>query len=490
MLFNSHEFIFLFFPVVLLVFFLLARSHFRMALAWLTASSLFFYAWWNPPYVFLLVGSVLFNYVVGETLNRHPVRKKAILTAGIAANLLLLGYYKYTLFLVDTWNVLSNDSIKLAPILLPLAISFHTFQQIAYLVDTYRGETKHYRFGDYLFFVVFFPQLIAGPIVRHDEIIPQVAGKKSARFDWKNLCLGLTIFSLGLFKKVAIADHVAVVADRVFGLSGTVALSFTEAWLGALAYTLQIYFDFSAYSDMAIGLALMLGFRFPLNFFSPYQANNIIEFWRRWHITLSRFLRDYLYIPLGGNRFGRARRYANLMMTMLLGGLWHGAGWNFVIWGGLHGAYLTINHAWRGVAAAKMLADNTSWKIVSRLLTFAAVCFAWVFFRATDFTSAMELVKTMLGLNGFTKGFQNISNARHYVYFIFSGILFVFFMPNIYVWMARFKTALPVGHDLRMKLPAWMPWRPTAWWAIGSAACFLAGVLLINKDSPFLYFQF
>ncbi|MBI3757808.1 MAG: MBOAT family protein [Deltaproteobacteria bacterium] len=490
MLFNSHVFIFFFCPIVFSVFFLLARKNFRLGLAWLTASSLFFYSWWNPPYIFLLLGSVIFNYLVGIWLNRYPDRKKPILIVGVTSNLLLLGYYKYTNFLIDTWNTLSGSSVHLASIILPLAISFHTFQQIAYLVDTYRGETKHYRFSDYLFFVVFFPQLIAGPIVKHDEIIPQISGKTSFQFEWWHVCLGLTIFSFGLFKKVVLADYVSVVSDHVFGLSTTTPLSFTEAWLGALAYALQIYFDFSGYSDMAIGLALIVGIRFPMNFFSPYQANNIIDFWRRWHMTLSRFLRDYLYIPLGGNRNGPVRRHANLMITMLLGGLWHGAGWTFVIWGGLHGAYLAINHAWRHLGISRRWESNLVWEMASRLLTFGAVCFAWVFFRSTSFSGALELISSMFGFNGFHATFGHIGSARDYVYFVFWALVFVFFAPNVYVWMERFQPVLSHGFSLRFRVPDWLEWRPAALWAVASAATFLMAVLLINKDSPFLYFQF
>ena len=490
MLFNSHEFIFLFCPTVFFVFFLLARRNYRLGLAWLTAGSLFFYAWWNPPYLILLVGSVIFNYFIGESLNRYQARKKPILTLGIAANLLLLGYYKYTNFLIDTWNILSGSSIHLASILLPLAISFHTFQQIAYLVDTYRGETKHYRFLDYLFFVVFFPQLIAGPIVRHDEIIPQIANKTSFQFEWRYVCLGLTIFSFGLFKKVVLADHVSILSDHIFGLPATTHLSFVEAWLGALAYALQIYFDFSGYSDMAIGLALIVGIRFPMNFFSPYQANNIIDFWRRWHITLSRFLRDYLYIPLGGNRYGPVRRHVNLMLTMFLGGLWHGAAWTFVVWGGLHGGYLIINHVWRHLDISKRWEARLVWRATSRLITFGAVCFAWVFFRSTSFSGAQEIISSMIGFNGFGATFHNIINARHYVYFVFWGVVFVFFIPNVYVWMERFKPVLSGDFNMRMRMPDWLLWRPAPLLAVSSAAIFLAAALLINKESPFLYFQF
>jgi alginate O-acetyltransferase complex protein AlgI len=490
MLFNSHEFIFVFCPVVFAVFFLVAARNFRFSLAWLTGASLFFYAWWNPPYLLLLLVSVLFNYAAGLLLNRVARRRGLLLALAIAANLMLLGYFKYTNFLIGTWNAFSGGAVPFLDILLPLAISFHTFQQIAYLVDTWRGETSHYRFLDYLFFVVFFPQLIAGPIVRHDEIIPQIQQRRAWRPDPADLALGVTIFSFGLFKKVVLADYVAIPADQVFAAAGAQALGFFQAWTGALAYALQIYFDFSAYSDMAVGLALIAGIRFPLNFFSPYQATSIVEFWRRWHMTLSRFLLHYLYVPLGGNRHGRARRYANLMITMLLGGLWHGAAWTFVVWGGLHGAYLAINHAWRATRLAAAWADKRLWRWASVALTFIAVCVAWVFFRAPDFGTAAELLKAMAGLNG-ARGAGALPIAKAHTWAVLAGLLMVFGLPNIYVLMERFRPVLTDLRTLRHAvLPPWAGWRPAAAWALASAAAFCTAALLINKDSPFLYFQF
>jgi D-alanyl-lipoteichoic acid acyltransferase DltB (MBOAT superfamily) len=490
MLFNSHEFIFVFCPAVFAVFFLIAARNFRLALAWLVGASLFFYAWWNPPYLLLLLGSVLFNYAAGLLLSRAARRRRTLLGGAVAANLLLLGYFKYTNFLIGTWNAVSGAALPLFDILLPLAISFHTFQQIAYLVDTYRGETGRYRFLDYLFFVVFFPQLIAGPIVRHDEIIPQVSARRTWRPDPADLALGITIFSFGLFKKVVLADSVAVPADLVFGAVAAQPIGLLRAWTGAFAYALQIYFDFSAYSDMAVGLALLAGIRFPLNFFSPYQATSVVDFWRRWHMTLSRFLLHYLYIPLGGNRRGRARRYVNLMATMLLGGLWHGAAWTFVVWGGLHGAYLAINHAWRGTQLAATWARSRAWRLLSVALTFTAVCVAWVFFRAPDFPTALEMLKAMAGLNGLRVP-GSVPLNKQQVLTVLGGLVIVFGMPNIYMLMERFR---PVLSDLATlgsaPPPRWAAWRPAAGWAIAGAAAFCAGALLISKESPFLYFQF
>ena len=342
MLFNSYGFLFLFLPVTLIVFFALGqrqRSK-KLAMAWLVVTSLFFYAWWNPAYLGIMLGSIIFNYTVGFVLSAEdsPLAKKLVLTYGIVVNLGLLGYYKYANFFVDSLNAVFGDVIFLETILLPLAISFFTFQQIAYLIDTYRGETRELNFLHYCLFVTFFPQLIAGPIVHHKEMLPQFDRDSLYSINIRRHAVGYSIFTLGLFKKVVLADGIAAYATPAFFAADSgIELTLFEAWTGALAYTLQLYFDFSGYSDMAIGLARMFGIRLPLNFNSPYKATNIVDFWRRWHMTLSRFMRDYIYIPLGGNRQGIiGGRNANLMTTMLLGGLWHGAGWNFLFWGGLH----------------------------------------------------------------------------------------------------------------------------------------------------------
>ena len=288
--------------------------------------------------------------------------------------------------------------------MLPLGISFFTFQKIAYLVDAYRGEVRAGGFLSFALFVTFFPQLIAGPIVHHSEVIPQFGQKSTYRPNLDNLSMGIGIFVLGLAKKTVLADSIATYATPVFRAAQAGAdPTLFEAWGGALAYTFQLYFDFSGYSDMAIGLALMFNIRLPINFNSPYKATNIIDFWRRWHITLSRFLRDYLYIPLGGNRHGVARRYANLMLTMLLGGLWHGAGWTFIVWGGLHGIFLVINHFWHALGVGSATTSGArpgSDGSAARTITFLAVMVAWVFFRAEDFDAATRILAGMAGLNG------------------------------------------------------------------------------------------
>lgn len=327
-----------------------------------------------------------------------------MLITGVSINLLLLGYFKYANFFVNNINEFFETGFHLENILLPLAISFFTFQQITYLVDSYKGKGKEYGFNNYCLFVTFFPQLIAGPIVHHREIMPQFENRDLYSLKTRNLSIGMTIFMLGLFKKVVLADSMAVPANEVFqAAENGVELTIFEAWVGALAYTFQLYFDFSGYSDMAIGLARMFGIILPINFYSPYKANNIIEFWRRWHITLSRFLRDYLYIPLGGNRKGELRRYSNLMLTMILGGLWHGAAWTFVWWGCLHGFYLCINHLWIRVKAKicdQHLKAAFPARCGGRILTFAAVVIAWALFRAESREGIDTMYAAMFGLNG------------------------------------------------------------------------------------------
>jgi len=405
MLFNSYVFIFLYLPLTLGVFFWLGRhSRQAYATAWLVAMSLAFYGWWNPVYLGLIGLSMVFNYTIGQGLGRHATgtaAAKRLLGFGIAADLALLGYYKYANFFVDNVNALAGTGFTLGEIVLPLGISFFTFTQIAYLVDAYRGEVREYNPLHYALFVTYFPHLIAGPVLHHREMMPQFGKASIYRFDTRHFTAGTVYFMMGLFKKVVIADSISGYASPVFaGAAGGTLPSVIDAWIGALAYTFQLYFDFSGYSDMAIGLAMMMGVRLPINFDSPYKAQNISEFWRRWHMTLSRFLRDYLYIALGGNRHGQVRRYTNLFLTMLLGGLWHGAGWTFVIWGALHGTYLIINHAWQALCRRVghgFGLDTAAGRVFARLLTFVAVVVGWVFFRAEDLDAALLMLQAMAG---------------------------------------------------------------------------------------------
>src|SRR6201987_5576115 len=395
MLFSSSTFLFQFLPATVLAFAAARRHSPRAGILVLAGASLFFYGAWRPGYLLLLLASVAVHFGLGLRME-DPLRRRATGTFGVALNLAVLCYFKYTNFILDSLNALTGAPLPFVDIILPLGISFFTFQQIAYLVDVMRGAKVERDIVSYTLFVSFFPHLIAGPLVHHAEMIPQF---KRGRTGHSSVLAarGLAIFAAGLFKKVVIADNLAQFVSPVFAhldAGGSVTPSW--AWLATLAYTLQIYFDFSGYSDMAIGLALLFGIRLPVNFRSPYQATSIIEFLRRWHITLSRFLRNYLYIPLGGNRLGERRRHVNLMVTMLLGGLWHGAGWNFLIWGGLHGGYLVVNHLWR--TGRKGTATSPGGRVVCWLLTFLAVVVAWVFFRAKSLTGAWRMLAGLLGL--------------------------------------------------------------------------------------------
>ncbi|ABL01924.1 membrane bound O-acyl transferase, MBOAT family protein [Candidatus Ruthia magnifica str. Cm (Calyptogena magnifica)] len=397
MLFNSYEFIFVFLPITFFIYFYL--NHKRLTEAskgFLVCSSLFFYSWWNVAYLPIILSSMVFNYVIGRSLNKtcknksKGFSKKSILIFGIVFNLSLLGYFKYTDFLIENFNLAFGSNAELLQLALPLAISFFTSQQIAYLVDSYRQETKEYDFLNYVLFVTFFPQLIAGPIVHHKEMMPQFANTRNKVKNYRNIAMGLFIFSIGLFKKVVIADTFAVWATQGFDVATT--LNLFEAWATSLSYTFQLYFDFSGYTDMAIGLALLFNIRLPVNFNSPYKATDIQDFWRRWHMTLSRFMRDYVYIPLGGNKKGKFRTYNNLMATFVIGGLWHGAGWTFIFWGFLHGLALMVQRFWSKLGFKL-------WIWLAWLITFNFVNIAWVFFRAREWDDAVKVLGSMFSLD-------------------------------------------------------------------------------------------
>ncbi len=404
MLFNSYIFLFGFLPITLILFWTTLRfSNVKLALGILIPASLFFYAWWNPPYVLFLCSSILGNFLCGHYIAHKKKWRKEALIASIAANLLAIGYFKYAGFMFDNTNALFSTSHQIGDIFLPLGISFFTFQQITYLFDVYSGKIKSASFLHYALFVSFFPQLIAGPIVHAKEIIPQFKNHPKFKNISTNMAIGSGIFCMGLFKKTFIADSLSGSANFIFDRAESAEqIEFFAGWMGALAYTFQLYFDFSGYSDMAIGLALMFGLTLPINFLSPYKATNIADFWRRWHITMSRFFRDYIYIPLGGNRSSPARQLVNLGMTMFLAGLWHGAGWTFVFWGLLHGAYLAIHRIFTHIKqkAFPDTALSFFYKLTAYFLTFIAVVIGWVFFRADSFEIAFKILKGMGGFNG------------------------------------------------------------------------------------------
>jgi alginate O-acetyltransferase complex protein AlgI len=497
MLFNSYIFIFAFLPVCIAGQAVLQQHSTQVASAWLLAASIAFYSWGSSSeHVALLAVSVFVNYVAGSALAKAGGNRRMVLIAALAFNLGGLAYFKYIGFFAQTFGLGNVNSPEL-----PLGISFFTFTQIAFLVDAYRRQTSDKSPINYALFVTYFPHLIAGPILNHREMQPQFergpfTSRRSARTS-----IGLSIFVLGLAKKVLLADSIAPYADAIFSRAGHEPLTMMEAWTGALSYTLQIYFDFSAYSDMAVGVSFMLGIRIPMNFNSPYKAASIIDFWRRWHMSLSRFLRDYLYIPLGGNRFGAMTRYRNLMLTMLIGGLWHGAGWTFVLWGGLHGVYLTVNHLWR----------SAGWfhipQPVARLLTLAAVVIAWVFFRAESVPAALSMLHAMFGGAGFALPerlqpllgdsllapwvqfgmFRNGYVIAHEAWMAIAALgSIALFFPNTLQFFARFRPTL----DPVQPTPAALRWRPSLWWNTACGCLLVLSVLLLSRESPFLYFRF
>ncbi len=512
MLFNSYEFIFLFLPGALLGYWLMARYvGFSASLWWLVAASLFFYGWWKPVYLPLLVASVLVNYGIGRLLSRPIMGRRLIATLGIALNLGALLYYKYTNYVLGSVDSLMGTAYNPPDIVLPLAISFFTFQQIAYLVDSYRGLTHEYSLSRYALFVTFFPQLIAGPIVHHGHIIPQLEAQGRWTPRARQLLLGLTIFSAGLFKKIVLADSISVYANQVFGAAAQgESLDLFLSWTGALCYTLQLYFDFSGYSDMAIGLALLVGMRLPLNFDSPLKSGSISELWRRWHITLTRFMRDYVYIPLGGNRKGPLRAYFNAFFTMFLSGIWHGAGTTFVIWGAYHGLLVAINNAWARLRVRLGWERERLWwdRIGAKALTLLAWIVGMVMFRADSMDTAMRLLAGMFGLHGAHLplhwqsalhpvapmleaahiGFANAALMLTYAPLLWIAVLSVIALsaPNLYQMLAREK---PVLRDDTADPTRWH-WAPTWPWVLATAG--LAALALANMSniSQFLYFQF
>jgi D-alanyl-lipoteichoic acid acyltransferase DltB (MBOAT superfamily) len=410
--------------------------------------------------------------------------------AGLIFNLGLIIYYKYFGFLLSTVSYFSGAAYSFEAIILPLAISFFTFQQIAYLIDAYSGKTEEHSFLQYTLFVTFFPQLIAGPIVHHREMLSQFTSRRSFVINFEDMSVGLTLFSLGLFKKLMLADEMALYASPVFSAAGDgTVLGAQEAWVGSLAYTLQIYFDFSGYSDMAIGLARLFGIKLPLNFDSPYKSLNIIEFWRRWHMTLSRFLRDYVYIALGGNRNGSFFRYRNLLLTMLIGGVWHGAGWTFIIWGGLHGIYLMINHGWhwfRRSMGQDLTQSSLLGRVLSRLLTFLVVVLAWVFFRSDSLDTAMSMLRAMSGLNGLgIQGGDDIVLIK-----IAALLVFAWFVPNTQQFLAKFNPAYEKVDSYTHGFWARLVWRPNMIMAIYTGVLLLTSIIYLERTSEFIYFQF
>jgi len=430
---------------------------------------------------------MLFNYIIGNSLNKesgykqHRVSRKALLAIGIVLNLSLLGYFKYTDFFLENFNLALNTNIELLHLALPLGISFFTFQQISYLVDSYKQETKEYDFLNYALFVTFFPQLIAGPIVHHKEMMPQFAKIRNKVINYKNISMGLFIFSIGLFKKVVIADTFSIWATQGFDVATT--LNLFEAWATSLSYTFQLYFDFSGYTDMAIGLALLFNIKLPINFNSPYKATNIQDFWRRWHITLSRFLRDYIYIPLGGNRKGEFRTYNNLLATFIIGGIWHGAGWTFIFWGFLHGIASAIHRAWSKLGFK-------IWTWLAWLITFSFINITWVFFRAKEWSDALKVLDGMFSLDNIILP----NKLEHKLGFLNNyGVEFGHFLTDIngdqWTIVSLFLALVTVVY-FKNSTQRFNDFKPNIFYIIGVS--FILFYIFISMDVPseFLYFNF
>jgi alginate O-acetyltransferase complex protein AlgI len=545
MLFNSYQFLFAFLPMTLAGFFALGTVSRAWALRWIIFISLLFYAWWRPLNVLLIAPSILINFALARTLQRLSEDEKRrrtsrlVLLLGIAFNIAFLGYFKYIDFGRSTINDIFSTNLVLTHVILPLGISFITFQKIAFLVDVHAKRVKAFTFQDYALFVLFFPQLIAGPIVHYREMMPQFHSA-SSRFNKENFAVGLTLLSFGLFKKVVLADHIATVVTPIYNeaASGN-EVSLLLAWAAAVGFTLQIYFDFSGYSDMALGLARFFGIRLPQNFYSPLKASSIIDFWLRWHITLTRFLTAYIYNPLtlwltrrrvakgrpglaGSNTTIGAFIYLlvfPILLTMFVSGLWHGAAYGFVVWGLLNGVYLTTNHAWR-LIRPQLWSDRQRYERLmlplGRLLTFTSVAVAMVFFRSPTLTSAFDLIKGLIGHNGVALPqdvFDHLGPLAGWLHrggvvsvgpelwsgqefarmviWIFVSLLIALTCPNTLQILARYEPALGVKPlaakfaDRRL-----VEWDPCIGWAIGMSIITAMGIFFVGGQSEFLYWQF
>jgi alginate O-acetyltransferase complex protein AlgI len=494
MIFSTLEYLFAFLPCAFIVYQLTNRyiGH-RAAVIWLCLASLFFYGFWNPKYLVLILLSIVFNFLLGRKISlAGKTHAKALVILGITLNLAALAYFKYTNFLVDTITAISSVEYSINTIVLPLAISFFTFQQIAFLIDAYSTDETEKDFVEYVLFICFFPQLIAGPIVHHREMMPQFSCKQR---NWKeDFNIGIAIICIGLFKKIVLADNFAIVSSPIFlDADSKQDLELGQSFLAMVFYSFQIYFDFSGYCDMAIGSARLFGIKLPQNFDSPYKSTSIIDFWRRWHMTLSRFLRDYLYIALGGNRKGTTRRYINLAAAMLLGGLWHGAGWNFVIWGGLHGIYLCINHLFHHVERSSSLVSRCSshilFNLLSWLLTMSAVGIAWVFFKATSLEGAMLILSNLIDAPFKESYYAYILLSKAQLTLLCSGVFICLCLPNCTEIFSKYKATIdsPDSSTILAWRKSWLYSIVTA--TLASAALYQM-IYMPNVISEFIYFQF
>lgn len=491
MLYNSFTFL-LFFTLVLLVYYLYALPKGGKAPAWvLLAASLYFYGQYSLPFLGLLMGSIVVSFAVCKQMlaqAAHPGRKKALLWIGVGLNILSLGYFKYYLFIAGNLQLIGIDAPVYA-IALPLGISFYTFQQIAYIVDTYKSNECNESLLEYLLFITYFPRLISGPIVRRQEVMPYFAAPERDRATY--IKVGLTLFILGMGKKLLIADSFAVWADLIFNAADAgKSLTSFEAWAGALAYTIQIYFDFSGYSDMAVGVSTMLGVPLPVNFASPYKSTSITDFWRRWHITLSKWLRDYVYIPLGGNRCSSTRRYLNALLTMLVGGIWHGASWNFILWGAMHGCLQAVHNMWHAKAERKSIIPHS----VAVIITFFCIVMTWIPFRANTWDGAMRVFQACFSLSADVG--SRLTDPFNVIFWLAVGLLIVRFAPNTNEILANTVIFTPSkGYPATQPDPpagnwAFLRWRDNHLWAIIIGSIFALCVMRFFSNATYIYFQF
>ncbi len=480
MIFSGPAFLYMFLPLTLISFYFVRRSFgHRASLYVLGIASVIFYSWWDIRFTPLIFTSIIFNYFWAKIIR---ARGGKWLGVGVAANLILLGIFKYTDFFIQNINSITKWNLAETGIALPLAISFFTFQQIAYLVDVSRRKTDPGDPGIYSLFVLFFPQLIAGPIVHHKNMAPQYQDQSRQIDISANLAIGFSIFAVGLAKKILLADNMAPFATEVFDQAQHGAtIDFWTGWAGALAYSFQIFFDFSGYSDMAMGLAKLFGFQIPVNFNAPYRAKSVTDFWRRWHITLSHFLRDYLYIPLGGNRQGKVRQMANLAIVMLLGGLWHGAAWTFVVWGGLHGLGLVWCRWLEGMFPKGVFHKIPALSILS---TFLFVTITWVFFRAESFSAASEILSGMAGLNGLGP----IPDDEPFIAAAL-GLFIVWCLPDT---VSFFKNVIeePALQTARVEFQGGLRWSPSRRWAIILGLILFIAMVNVWSVSEFIYYNF
>ena len=542
MLFNSYEFIFVFLPVTLAVFFVLGTISRTWALSSVIVASLCFYAYWRPLNVLIISPAILVNFTLARTLQRLVPQKKqglsrAVLVGGVGFNVAFLGYFKYANFAATVAHDLFGRDLVLTQIILPLGISFITFQMIAFLVDVQGGRIQSFSLRDFFLFALFFPQLIAGPIVHYREMMPQFK-RASCRFDKEDVSVGLTLFAFGLFKKVVLADSIAPLVAPIYVQATSGAhISFVTAWMAAIGFTMQIYFDFSGYTDMALGIARLFGIRLPQNFYSPLRASNIIDFWLHWHMTLTRFLTAYIYNPLAlsltrrrlakrkaiyGGRNTTLGAFVELLMfptvfTMFVSGLWHGAGYTFIVWGLLHGVYLTINHGWRRLGPG-LWPDKQSYarfmEPAGFVLTFVCVAASMIIFRATSMDSAINLLKGMIGLNGLAlpssvldhlgplagwlgeagvaRGLEPGVEINQIVPWILALTFIALACPNTLQILARYEPALGVKAPAS-ESSAWrraIAWSASPAWAIVLSVVAAVGILHLGGQSEFLYWQF